>query len=161
MKKMLRFIKLYGWIIILIIIVLICIAYFGALSPCCHISPPLPPRCVFNDQVKCEDFQIIGDDGSGHAVVQFKAINKGEVAQFSFMATTDAGTIRDESGNLKEGQTLTTNCTVQPRNGSDIIQKESMEVTCVFNGVLESGYKIKFDIKINSETNGAIYGTAK
>jgi len=155
MKKALRFIKLYGWIIILIIIVFLCIAYFGVLSPCCHAASP---RCAFDKPFKCEEFQIIGDDGSGHGIVRFKAINTAESAKFSFTATMEGGITKTFP---LGGQTLITDCTVQPGDGIDIAQREFIEVTCIFNGTFSQGDNARIDIQSSTGSNGTIFGRAQ
>lgn len=150
MEKILKFIKKYGWIILSVVVILFYIAYLTVMN---QADRPLLPRCAFTDKIECEEFQIVGNDGSGNGILQFRAINQGEVTNFSFIATRYEGI---------DPPKLTTHCTVDPRNGNNIVPKESMEVTCVFNEMLmTSGNNVKIDITTNSEVTGQIFGRAK
>lgn len=57
-----EFLLTYGWAMLVVLVVIAALAYFGVLSP----AKLLPERCYFGTFGKCSDFGIIADiDGSG------------------------------------------------------------------------------------------------
>ena len=50
----LEFLTTYGWAILVILIMIGTLAYFGILTP----SKVLPNRCTFGAELQCEDYQI-------------------------------------------------------------------------------------------------------
>ena len=146
----LKIIRLYGWIVILFVFIVGVYSYFGVLRP----GPPPPPRCVFGpDDTNCLEFQIVGDDGTGHGVVKFKLKNEFEQkTSFEFEVT-----------NGFRSDLINSTCIISPNGGVDIEPEIMMEVICVFNQTFFEGDKHKFDIKANYKTpfEGAIYGPAQ
>ncbi len=52
-----EFLMTYGWAILVVLVVIGALAYFGVLSP----STLLPEKCTFPVSVSCTDHQVLGD----------------------------------------------------------------------------------------------------
>jgi hypothetical protein len=149
-KKTSKFQKRYLRIIILVLILISLIIFLNIIFPPWDSGSP---RCLFDGPIKCSKFKITGDDGNGHCVVKFKAVNKAEeIANFSFIAV---GYFPDE--------VKTVPCAVSPTDGINIKPEQAMEVNCVFNETLSAkpgNTKTKFDISVNgiSDFGGIVYG---
>ncbi len=56
-----EFIMTYGWALLLVLVMISTITYFGAVNP----SKLLPSRCTLGAEMACEDYQIRNDAGAG------------------------------------------------------------------------------------------------
>src|SRR4030042_227642 len=142
MKKVLRFIKLYGWIFVLIILLAIIINYFGVI--------PVPrgdipqSRCIFQKGMQCLEQQIIGDDGTSHGVLKFRVKSEVTYTKNIEFYAYDA-----------EDETMVP-CIVSPNNGANLAPEQIIEVTCIFNHTFIAGRKMKFEIS-RTVPDGEIY----
>jgi len=112
-------------------------------------------RCLFDKPIKCSYYQIIGNQ-EGHGILIFKATNMGNAsANFSFNATTEV---------LDTYITQLVRCEIWPDNGVNIKPKQTMNVTCVFDGTLGQGDRVKIDIQASTQDlkfSGDVYDFAK
>ncbi len=61
----LEFLTTYGWALLMILIIIAAIAYFGVFSP----KKILPSRCLFSSEINCIDYSIAyGTDGTDGTV---------------------------------------------------------------------------------------------
>ena len=156
-KKQSKIKKHAVWIILFILIIL---ALLWVLSPV-PSSPAVPARCAFSGPITCSEFQIIANNGGGQGVVQFTAINQAKTQfNFAFTGKSDVCILLG----VATGQTTTcaATCTVEPNNGFNIAPRQSINVTCIFNGTFSQEDKSKVEISmIDGSWNGAIYAIAK
>jgi len=125
----------YGWAILIILIAISALAYFGVLSP----SRLLPARCIFSPEVSCEEFKI-----TAPATIAFKFKNNlGFSADFSAINVTS-----NEFGNCIDAGPYSL--------GAGKIQ----EVTCALNpGGVPSGEKVKLQLSMSYKKLGGSYDT--
>ena len=157
-KKVLKFIKLYGWVIILAFLILFSIMSF---YPYRRGGPYLTSRCIFGDEINRTELQIISDDGTGHGLLKFRAFNKvATIASFEFSAYANIYDGKWDQGQYIE---IESQCMVSPNSGKDIKQDELMEIICTFPRTIPNvGDKIKFLVNASYESKipfkGEIYG---
>ncbi len=135
-QSALEFLMTYGWAILIILIAISALTYFGVLSP----SRLLPARCMFSPEVGCEEFKI-----SAPSTIAFRFKNNlGFAADFSSMTVNST-----EFGSCVPGG--------QPYSlGAGKIQ----EATCnLVPGGLPSGEKIKVQIYMSYKKLGGSYDT--
>ncbi|HLC46713.1 MAG TPA: hypothetical protein VJI75_03140 [Candidatus Nanoarchaeia archaeon] len=82
-----EFLLTYGWAILIVLVVIAALAYFGVLSP----SKFLPEKCTFQPGILCKDFSAMRVQGSGFEgaiegdkaiVLLFDLVNSGDNIQF-------------------------------------------------------------------------------
>jgi hypothetical protein len=135
-QSALEFLMTYGWAILIILVAIAALTYFGVLSP----SRLLPSRCTFSPEVSCEEFKI-----TSPSTVAFKFRNNlGFAADFT--ATTNStegfGTC------IPAGQPFSV--------GAGKIQ----EATCdLAPGGIPSGEKIKVQVYMTYKKLGGSYDT--
>jgi len=61
-----EFLMTYGWAILVVLIAIAALAYFGVLNP----SRYLPSSCRLVPGLSCEDFKVDGDAGTVELVIQ-------------------------------------------------------------------------------------------
>ncbi|MBI2550095.1 hypothetical protein HYV83_02840, partial [Candidatus Woesearchaeota archaeon] len=54
-----EFLMTYGWAILVVLVVIGALSYFGVLSP----ATLLPEKCTFPVSVSCTDFSVLGTGG--------------------------------------------------------------------------------------------------
>jgi hypothetical protein len=73
-QSALEFIMTYGWAILVVLVMIGALAYFGVLSP----KNYLPDRCTMGAGMNCKDYQVTETAaGSGKLRVQMNIENKG------------------------------------------------------------------------------------
>ena len=138
-----EFIMTYGWAILVVLVAIGALAYFGVLNP----SKYLPEKCVFTTGVTCRDF-ILQESGTD-LVVRFNLENGlGE------SMTIGAGNI---SALYKS---TTVGCTPDAGAGAITIQSELSEgFTCTFTGDSPGeGASAKVAVSLNYTTATGVYG---
>src|SRR3989338_8170279 len=60
----LEFLMTYGWAILVVLVVIGALAYFGVLNP----SILLPEKCTFGAGLGCQDFLITSESGAANSV---------------------------------------------------------------------------------------------
>ena len=105
-----EFLLTYGWVIIVILISVAALAYFGVLSP----EERLPKICLFRAGIGCTDFKV------NSSAVSLQITNGGakDFLNVTF-SVVGAGPCENDSSNmedLKDGQTkvFIINCTEKP-----------------------------------------------
>ncbi|MBW2976227.1 hypothetical protein KY347_02155 [Candidatus Woesearchaeota archaeon] len=107
----LEFLTTYGWAILVILIMISALSYFGILSP----SKLLPERCSFGSEFICEDFALDTLDNPKEGVFRLKLTNNiGEtitidsiVVESSGVAPLDCGTLPEDPGEWLTGNSET------------------------------------------------------
>ena len=66
-----EFLMTYGWAILVVLVVIGALSYFGVLSP----STLLPEKCTFPVSVSCTDHTVVGSASAGYVAV---VLHKGE-----------------------------------------------------------------------------------
>jgi len=65
----LEFLTTYGWALMIILVMIGAISYFGVMNP----SKLLPSKCTVGSELSCEDYQILNnDDGTTTVSLQMK-----------------------------------------------------------------------------------------
>jgi hypothetical protein len=116
-----EFIMTYGWAILVVLVMVGALAYFGVLNP----TNLLPERCTLPAGFHCRDFRI--SDSSGQLRVQMTVENKqGEAISLSGynMSYTKANTI------YYKDQTSAAPCTVTPALASPVPADSTVELDC-------------------------------
>ena len=68
----LEFLMTYGWAILVVLVVIGALAYFGVLNP----SILLPAKCTIGPGLNCKDFLVSSDsDGAGNSMIRFNFEN--------------------------------------------------------------------------------------
>jgi len=124
-----EFLMTYGWVILVILVAISALAYFGVLSP----GKNLPETCIFFPGISCDDFKA--DSNSVTLVITNGGGKDLENVVFTVMG---AGPCEDDSTNpetLSDGETKT--------------------FTIICSDNLESGNSFKREIKMDyKEING-------
>ncbi len=66
----LEFLTTYGWAILVVLVMIGALAYFGVINP----TRFLPEKCIFQQEVTCKDF-MIDNQGRGSRAVHFYITN--------------------------------------------------------------------------------------
>ena len=134
-QSALEFLMTYGWAILIMLVAIAALTYFGVLSP----NRLLPSRCTFSPEVSCEEFQI-----KSPATVAFKFKNNlGFAADFTAtLNSTEFGTC------VPAGQPFSL--------GAGKIQ----EATCALTpGGVPGNEKIKVQVYMTYKKLGGSYDT--
>ena len=113
----LEFLMTYGWAILVVLVVIGALSYFGVLNP----KMLMPEKCTLPSGFSCEDHLITADGtGTGHDSIVFKIRNGfGKTMQITnFTTDTDSGTTRCEINGTRpvtilnsKSKTIGLNCT--------------------------------------------------
>lgn len=157
-----EFLTTYGWVFLIILVVIASFSYFGVLTP----SRSLPDKCILGSVLVCREFRVLSTGTPSGQIDMRVAQNKGETI---FITNVSAST--DDFG-------TSTSCTI---NGQAISEVEFdptavMNVTCTLSGGGELpianfvGDKIEAKVSISyhelrsryvKEEEGSIYGTVQ
>ncbi|MEK6963887.1 MAG: hypothetical protein AABX70_05650 [Nanoarchaeota archaeon] len=143
-QSALEFLMTYGWAILIILIGISALTYFGVLSP----SRLLPARCMFSPEVSCEEFKI-----EAPSTVAFKFKNNlGFAADFSSISanSTEFGSCAGSPVTLGAGQITEVTCSLTP---GGIPSSEKIKVQIYMS------YK-KLGGSYNVPIQGEMYGTS-
>ena len=159
----LEFLTTYGWVFLIILVVIAAFSYFGVLSP----SRTLPDKCILGNVLVCKDFRVLSTGTPNGQIDLMVNQNKGETIFITAISasTEDFGT--------------STSCTVngQPLPGEvEFASTATMNVSCALSGGGELpianfvGDKIEVTVSIQyhelrskyaKEEKGDIYGTVQ
>lgn len=67
----LEFLMTYGWAILVVLVVIGALAYFGVLNP----NILVPEKCTMASGISCKDFKIVNPSGEDNSYVQFNFEN--------------------------------------------------------------------------------------
>lgn len=132
-----EFLMTYGWAILVVLIVIGALAYFGVLDP----SKLLPEKCVFPTGLHCDDYFV--SESSINLSIQ-NGIGKDieilniSVDETSKVSLARCGNTLNEDGNLSNGQTQTFN------------------LDCTINNT-RAGSKYKFDVVLIYRYTGSTF----
>jgi len=137
----LEFLMTYGWAILVVLVVIGALAYFGVLNP----DSLVPDKCTLTTGISCDDHQIIGGappDGKIHL-----SLGNGQGRQIGI----------DEVRAIQVGDT-----SVECFNGTDQIIKNGASTVFILEGagcdVSQSGRKPRFNINVTYNfTDGASF----
>jgi hypothetical protein len=137
----LEFITTYGWAMLVIIVMIGAIAYFGVLKP----DTLIPGQCVVEHDFSCQDWQIRGD--TVNAVLK-QGIGK-TIYLDSVQCTYDSVPSVTVSGTVT-GKALP---------GAAWSPRESVEIACVFSGgelaaLKDSKAKVAYNLSYRQSTTG-------
>ena len=137
----LEFLTTYGWAILVVMVAIGALAYFGVLNP----SKSLPERCVFGNGIVCNDWQILGDATLTNNQVKFSLQNG-----LGITLNTITATVTDSTG-------FASPCVMSPV--SDWASDSSKSFVCTqATGVkFTEGDKAKVKITINYVKSGGTY----
>ncbi|MEM0231380.1 MAG: hypothetical protein QXW00_01760 [Candidatus Woesearchaeota archaeon] len=100
-----EFLMTYGWAILVVLVAIAALAYFGVLSP----GRFLPRTCTIGQGVSCEDFKITAD---GNATV---IIRNGMGSAVTGVTVTISGNACTPTGiTINDGATQEFTCSVTP-----------------------------------------------
>lgn len=155
----LEFLTTYGWAILVILITVSALAYFGILSP----KNILPDRCLFTSGIECQDYQMLvsssGDDTFNLRLKNAlgKTINVGS-GDFNVTGegNLDAGCTHAAVTNWAEGAVQTfsfSNCNLDGTLGFASGSKEKLYISFKYNQSASGGFK--------HVAEGEIFGTVQ
>ena len=131
-----EFLMTYGWAILVVLIAIGALAYFGVLNPERFVQD----RCVITPiQLKCEDYNAV--EASGTTTVTFRIKN-----DLPDDITIDTINIVDTGTGVS--------CS-EASPGTSILSEENADVTVTCTG-LSSGDKLKGNIKIGYTPTGGL-----
>ncbi len=124
-----EFLMTYGWVILVILVAVSALAYFGVLSP----DKNLPETCIFFPGISCDDFKA--DSNSVTLVITNGGGKDLENVVFTVIGTGPCEGDSTDSETLKNGETKT--------------------FTIICSDSLESGDSFKREVKMDyKELNG-------
>ena len=96
----LEFIMTYGWAILVVLVAIGALAYFGVLSP----DQFLPNRCTFPSGIACVDYIAVDEfgAGNGYITISIRNILGYDIKNVIFKASGCTNT--DSFGLIKNGQ---------------------------------------------------------
>lgn len=109
-----EFLMSYGWAIIVVLVAISALAYFGVLSP----DSRLPESCIFFPGLSCNDFKA---DINAVTLVVTNGIGSDlETISFTISGIDSCGGDSSSNETLSDGETKTfvINCTSKPNSGS-------------------------------------------
>jgi len=118
-----EFLMSYGWVLIVVLVAIAALAYFGVLDP----GQSLPETCIFFPGISCDDFRV-NTEG-----VSFKIINGGgsNLVNISFTILGEGPCAGDSSNvrNIKNGESgiFVINCSVSPSSGTAFRREVQMD----------------------------------
>jgi hypothetical protein len=130
-----EFLMTYGWAILVVLVVIGALAYFGVLSP----DNFLPERCEFPSQMNCEDYKVTASqiqfkvrNGAGQDIV----ISKMNATTSAFGGTLSCVNSTDITIFNSEAKIIPlTGCTIPAENvGSSKKIKWSVKITWKYSG---------------------------
>jgi len=141
----LEFLMTYGWAILVVLVVIGALAYFGVLNP----DSLVPDKCTLTTGISCDDHQIIGGS-SGGSVIHL-SLGNGQGRQILITNVTailvenpSIRCINESNMTLKNGASTTVTLT----NRSDNLR-------CMIS---QSGRKPRFNINVTYQfTDGASF----
>jgi len=115
-----EFLMTYGWAILVVLIAIGALAYFGVLSP----AKFLPSSCTLAPGLSCDEFKVDATADSATIVVR-NGMGKGiTVSSFALAGTTCTGI-----SSIADGATATATCSVTAGDSGD-----------AFKGAISMGY---------------------
>jgi len=103
-----EFLMTYGWAILVVMVAIASLAYFGVLNP----SRSLPERCLFGNNINCQDSLITNSGGSG--ALNISILNGLGMTLYDLSAVPDGftGTCTVSSATLSPDSTANIDCAV-------------------------------------------------
>ena len=125
----LEFLMTYGWAILVVLVVIGALSYFGVLNP----KMLMPEKCTLPSGFSCED-HLISSNGDGDDTIKFKIRN----GFGKTMSITKFTTDKDSGG---------TTCTYD--SSTDILNSKSAEISLTCDGDLtNNGQKISLSTNV-------------
>ncbi len=153
----LEFLMTYGWAILVVLVAVGALAYFGVLSP----DKFLPARCTLSAGIACVDHRILGTGGAGgvgRVTVRLTNSLGYDIDQICVKAGGTAGTGGVGCGTYPTGASCGASSTETLANGAS----KTYDIDCAtalsgskFNGQLNVSYRVT-DTQISHNNAGQI-----